>query len=663
MNNHFKIIVPLYNAEKWVKLCLRSVKMQSYGDFQCIVLNDLSTDKSADIIREEIGQDPRFIFVDNTEKAFALKNIYDGIKLSKADPEDILVTLDGDDWLAGRHVLETLNNIYNSSDCWLTYGSYAEYPGNKRGKFAKQIPSFVIENKLFRQSEWCSSHLRTFKSHLWDKINKSDLLDQEGEFYRMAWDLAFMFPMLEMAGSKSRYVEDILYVYNVGNPLNDHKMDNSYQLQLEREIRSKASYNCLSADTSTAKLLNFKRFDIAAKSLYAKSVLKGPVTLYPEELYLQHLKVWNNLEERSPPKSGKKDFLDAFTALLKSLQENDFDENISQVPTLNNSPINGAHRVGACLALGKPLKTYAADPSEGEYFCNYKYFKDKENFVKGGLAQGYLDEMALEFCRQKDNLYTITLFPSHAYPHEQLADRVDRECGIIYQKKIKLTPRGQLNYIHNLYYNEEWIGLKQNGYPGVREKASYCFAGGADITVILIEQDDPASLVRLKEELRSLCKVDKHSVHINDTQAETWRIASSVFNENSVHFLNNGAMAQTPQFDKYFEQYGHLIMSRPDTEDFCVDSSAVLSAYGLRDCRDLDFLHLRNVAGRVGDVECHNNESHHYSVHKDDIICNPNHHFYFRGVKCASLDIVRKMKERRNEEKDRVDVALVKTIQ
>ena len=69
-----------------------------------------------------------------------------------------------------------------------------------------------------------------------------DLLDNNGDFYRMAWDLAFMFSMLEMSSYKSHYVKDMLYAYNLVNPLNDHKVDNTYQVKLEKEIRSKEKW-------------------------------------------------------------------------------------------------------------------------------------------------------------------------------------------------------------------------------------------------------------------------------------------------------------------------------------------------------------------------------------------------------------------------------------
>ena len=47
---------------------------------------------------------------------------------------------------------------------------------------------------------------------------------------------------------------------------------------------------------------------------------------------------------------------------------------------------------------------------------------------------------------------------------------------------------------------------------------------------------------------------------------------------------------------------------------------------------------------------------------KDDIIYNPRFHFYSFGIKFASIDVVKSMKEHRNEEKDKVDVNLINGI-
>ena len=245
MDNHFKIIVPLYNVEKWIKMTIRSLKLQSYKNFQCILVDDCSTDSSVEIIRKEIAEDPKFLLIENKDKKLALKNIYEAIVAATPANEDIIITLDGDDWLAAKNTLEILNNKYKEDDCWITYGSYIEYPSKVRGKFSRQIPKEIIDSNSFRESEWMSSHLRTFKYKLWKMIKKEDFLEDDGRFCDGAWDMIFMFPMLEMAGTKSSYIKDILHVYNRNNPLNEDKIDHKKLMLSEVRIRAKEKYKPL----------------------------------------------------------------------------------------------------------------------------------------------------------------------------------------------------------------------------------------------------------------------------------------------------------------------------------------------------------------------------------------------------------------------------------
>jgi len=160
-----------------------------------------------------------------------------------------------------------------------------------------------------------------------------------------------------------------------------------------------------------------------------------------------------------------------------------------------------------------------------------------------------------------------------------------------------------------------------------------------------------------------MCNVGKHSVHINDTQEETWKIVSSVFNGNSIHFLNNANILKSlPNFEKYFNLYKKSILNRKDFHDFCVDASAVLSSYGLRDCRDLDFLHNNNQPDIATGINCHNKEEVYYKQGRHEIIHNPRNHFYYCGIKFASLNIVKEMKLFRAEEKDLYDCELMENF-
>jgi len=248
-DNHFKIIVPSYNNEKWLRMCLRSVQLQNYDNYQCIIIDDCSSDKSTEVIKNTIDDDPRFVLIENTKRQLALKNIYDAIANFNLNDEDIIVTLDGDDWFATKQALEILNNTYKEKKCWITYGSYIEHPSLKlRGECSQKIPKEIIETNSFRESKWMSSHLRTFKYKLWKQIKKEDFLEEDGRFCDGAWDMIFMFPMLEMAGLRSAFVKDILHVYNRSNPLNEDKVDHEKLFKSEMRIRNMPRYERLIDD-------------------------------------------------------------------------------------------------------------------------------------------------------------------------------------------------------------------------------------------------------------------------------------------------------------------------------------------------------------------------------------------------------------------------------
>lgn len=156
------------------------------------------------------------------------------------DDDEIILTLDGDDWLAHINVLNKLNDVYCDENVWMTYGQYRNYPGSEIG-IAKQIPSEVIANNSFRQYDWCSSHLRTFYTWLFKQI-KVDDLKYDGKFMTSAWDATIMYPQLEMAGMHSKFISDVLYIYNLENPLNDHKVDVAIQQWFDHYCRTMPKY-------------------------------------------------------------------------------------------------------------------------------------------------------------------------------------------------------------------------------------------------------------------------------------------------------------------------------------------------------------------------------------------------------------------------------------
>jgi glycosyltransferase involved in cell wall biosynthesis len=239
------IIIPSYNNEDWYAFNLDSVLHQKYKNYRVIYLDDASTDGTGSLVSQYLLEnDPehRVTLIQNIERRGALANIYRGVWM--CEPSDIVVTVDGDDWLSNDEVLETLNKVYADPAIWMTYGQHTSFPEGS-GFIAKEIPHWVIESNSFRYYDWCATHLRTFYAGLFQKIDKEDLL-YEGNFYPSAGDIASTFPMLEMSGSHSRFIPDVLYVYNVATPLSDCKVDRGLQFQLYLQIQGKERYTPLS---------------------------------------------------------------------------------------------------------------------------------------------------------------------------------------------------------------------------------------------------------------------------------------------------------------------------------------------------------------------------------------------------------------------------------
>jgi len=240
VSNHFKIIVPFYNVSRTISKTVNSALLQEYDNYHIYLIDDMSTDDSAQVV--ESIKSTKITFIKNNEKKHSLRNIYETIHNHTFD-EDIVLILDGDDFLYNKQVLSTLDRKYNDHNCWLTYGSYINLSTMNRGKFATELPKQVIESNTFRDYKWCTSHLRTFRSFLFKQIKTEDLKDDNGNFFTITGDLAIMFPMLEMSRERSLYIHDLLYIWNDLNELNDHKKDNKLQVETEMFIRGLNKYD------------------------------------------------------------------------------------------------------------------------------------------------------------------------------------------------------------------------------------------------------------------------------------------------------------------------------------------------------------------------------------------------------------------------------------
>jgi hypothetical protein len=438
-----------------------------------------------------------------------------------------------------------------------------------------------------------------------------------------------------------------------------------YQLQIlkndKTNIRPTLLNNYLKKEDSDIKsvdaieLLTPHRFDISAKVFYGKN--RKFQCNFVDDLYSEHIRVWNNFFEQEPRKTSKEDFISSFNNLLDSIEKNGFEnEKENYIPTKNKSPYNGAHRVASSIVNGNKL-FYKEDDRNGQYECDYKFF------INRGLNEIYLDEIALEYIRNKKNTYTITVFSSNQKDMSFAEKTIQKMSQIFYKKKIELSDIGKVNYVIELYRGEPWLGNYKNNYSGVHHKAQNCFNGSNEITVFFVESKSLDEMLKIKKTLREYYKQENHSVHINDTHDETWRISTTILNKNSLHYLNNFNQPKFDKFNNLFELY-KIFMYQKNINLYCVTASSLLSLLNLRDCEDIDFLTLDddNIYYKDGNINSHDNQLMYYKNKKKDIILNPINHLYWQGIKFANINEIYSMKKSRNEKKDLFDINLLNTI-
>ncbi len=242
-NRSFVFFICGYNNGAFIENTLRSLFSQAYDSYRLIYIDDASTDGSFEAARDAIyssGQMLRTTIVQNAERLGQLANLVRAAEV--CEDHEIVVVLNGEDWLAHEWVLSRLNQYYADSDLWLTYGQYCEFPSYKTGMA-----------RSYRKGEWSSlretpfavGHLKTFYAGLFKKISQMDLT-QQGAFFPAAFDLAVMMPMLEMAREHFQFLPEILYIANRHAAV---QIDPEVQARCEKAIRSFKPYQPLASLT------------------------------------------------------------------------------------------------------------------------------------------------------------------------------------------------------------------------------------------------------------------------------------------------------------------------------------------------------------------------------------------------------------------------------
>lgn len=134
MKTKLSIIVPCYNAGKYLAKTLDSVINQTCHEWECVIVDDGSTDNSIEIYSRYAEQDSRFVTIlqENSGAGAARNN---GIKIAQGE---FILLLDADDWISENCVENVLDffkenpnaTMYNLRSMWIDEQSKTTIPGH-----------------------------------------------------------------------------------------------------------------------------------------------------------------------------------------------------------------------------------------------------------------------------------------------------------------------------------------------------------------------------------------------------------------------------------------------------------------------------------------------------------------------------------------------------
>ncbi|MGI2787762.1 hypothetical protein [Vibrio fluvialis] len=415
------------------------------------------------------------------------------------------------------------------------------------------------------------------------------------------------------------------------------------------------------------KLRLSDRFDIFIKVYLLKS-LDGFISLnkglcaYRLSLYAMNSFIEYD-ELYKPVKVGFNDFYLSFIELSKVIKENGFDMSSAPIPVDSNFlPLNGAHRIASSLYYGNNILVESIN-NEANHVWPYSYFHNLS------FPHFIIESVFLNMINYHSNMYCACLYSSSLSNHDEFISLLNEHSDILADFTREYSDVGK-RVLTSIYYSgENWVGNRKNKYKGTANKFKHCFTNGNKVRYVVFKftdnNNDNDRVLELKERLRKIASIGKHSIHITDNGDETKDLLLSIMSPAADDWINNQRVSHFNQFESFLNKLEHALIERDiNKNSFVIVGSSVLSAYGLRDCNDLDAISLTlNDQQFVElDIGNHNSYFEKYGFHLKEILGDEDNFFYYRGFKFLSLNLVKQFKERRGETKDRADLKLIDSI-
>ncbi|VNM49583.1 putative glycosyltransferase [Streptococcus pneumoniae] len=283
-NELISIVVPIYNVENYLRMCLDSIQNQTYQNFECLLINDGSPDNSA-VCREYVAKDSRFRYFEKENGGLSsARNL--GIERSGGA---YITFVDSDDWLE-NDALDQLYGALKKENADISIGRYNSYD-ETRYVYMIYVTDpddslEVIEGKAImdregveevRNGNWTVAVLKLFKREL--------LQDLPFPIGKIAEDTYWTWKVL-LRASRIVYLNRCVYWYRVG--LSD---------TLSNTWSEKRMYDEIGAREEKIAILASLDYDLTNHILIYKNRLQRVVAKL-EEQNMQFTEIYRRMMEK-----------------------------------------------------------------------------------------------------------------------------------------------------------------------------------------------------------------------------------------------------------------------------------------------------------------------------------------------------------------------------
>ena len=214
------IIVPAYNYASYLGECLDSVLAQTMKSWECIVIDNGSTDNTSDIVKAYSEKDSRIKYHFTNQKGVSLARNY-AVSLSQGE---YILPLDADDKIENSYISKALSIMEKHPEISLVYCDAFLF-GSVQKKWI--LPEFNYKNLLIENSIFCSAMYRKTDFDLVKgyNINMVDGFED--------WD--FWIKLLKN-DKKVIKINEPLFYYRIKENSRNSILDENKQLKLRTQI-------------------------------------------------------------------------------------------------------------------------------------------------------------------------------------------------------------------------------------------------------------------------------------------------------------------------------------------------------------------------------------------------------------------------------------------